>query len=210
MRSLQAASIISVVLHRSLLLSTRPFLSDIEKKWIAFQILTGLRDASKKKVSHGDVKSENILVTSWTWVYITDFSSFKPTYLPLDNPSDFAYFYDTSGRRNCYIAPERFYTADKQGDAIKRSQGAESFGAGRGDGSRKEGKVTEAMDVFSVGCVLAELFLEGTPLFTLSQLFKYRAGEHDVDSQLAPLESEVQVCPHTRTTNMPRTYSRSP
>lgn len=132
-------------------------------------------------------------MTSWTWVYITDFSSFKPTHLPLDNPSDFAYFYDTSGRRNCYIAPERFYSSDKSGDAVKKSQGTDSFGPG----SRKEGKVTEAMDVFSTGCVLAELFLEGTPLFTLSQLFKYRAGENDVDSQLSPLDDEVKVCLHT-------------
>lgn len=28
-------------------------------------------------------------------------------------------------------------------------------------------------------CVIAELFLEGTPLFSLSQLFKYRKGEFD-------------------------------
>ena len=30
-----------------------------------------------------------------------------------------------------------------------------------------------------LSCVIAELFLEGTPLFTLSQLFKYRKGEFD-------------------------------
>lgn len=31
--------------------STRPFLSTIEKKWIAFQILVGLRDARNRNVS---------------------------------------------------------------------------------------------------------------------------------------------------------------
>lgn len=35
------------------------------------------------------------------------------------------------------------------------------------------------MDMFSLGCVIAELFLEGTPLFSLSQMFKYRKGEYD-------------------------------
>ncbi|EJD02926.1 uncharacterized protein FOMMEDRAFT_123012 [Fomitiporia mediterranea MF3/22] len=172
-------------------ISTRPFLTTIEKKWIAFQILTGLRDARKKKVSHGDVKSENILVTSWNWVYITDFSSFKPTYLPLDNPSDFAYFYDTSGRRNCYIAPERFYTTEKMPDALKRSQAIDDSTSTRVESSKKEGKVTESMDVFSAGCVLAELFLEGTPLFTLSQLFKYRQGDFDFDQHLSPIEEDT-------------------
>ena len=107
---------------------------------------------------HGDIKTENTLVTSWNWLYLTDFSSsFKRTYLPEDNPADFSYFFDTSGRRTCYVAPERF------------------LGAGEKEDSRG---VTWAMDIFSVGCVIAELFLEA-PIFSLSQLFKYRKGEYD-------------------------------
>jgi phosphoinositide-3-kinase regulatory subunit 4 len=48
------------------------------------------------------------MVTSWQSLYLTDFASFKPVDLPADNPADFAYFFDTSGKRKCYIAPERF------------------------------------------------------------------------------------------------------
>jgi phosphoinositide-3-kinase, regulatory subunit 4 len=167
--------------------STRPFLSLIEKKWITFQVLTALRDARNRKVSHGDIKSENILVTSWNWVYLSDFSaSFKPTYLPLDDPSVFSYFFDTSGRRTCYIAPERFYTASSNPEinAKKLSIAMED------NDDKRDGKLTEAMDCFSLGCVIAELFLEGTALFTLSQLFKYRAGEYSVDSHLSAIEDE--------------------
>jgi len=29
---------------------------------------------------------------------------------PEDNPADFSYFFDSSGRRICYIAPERFFS----------------------------------------------------------------------------------------------------
>ncbi|OBZ66825.1 putative serine/threonine-protein kinase VPS15 [Grifola frondosa] len=167
-------------------ISTRPFLSMVEKKWIAFQLLNALRDARNRKISHGDIKSENILVTSWNWVYVSDFASFKPTYLPLDDPSDFSFFFDTSGRRTCYIAPERFYTATDNPDiSAKKSRLATDDGEGR-----RDGKVTEAMDCFSVGCVIAELFLEGAPLFTLSQLFKYREGELNVDSQLSAIDDE--------------------
>lgn len=50
-------------------------------------------------VCHGDIKLENIMITSWNWVLLTDFASFKPTYLPEDNPADFSYFFDTSRRR---------------------------------------------------------------------------------------------------------------
>lgn len=51
------------------------------------------------------------MVTSWLWVLLTDIASFKPTFLPEDNPADFNYFFDTSKRRICYLAPERFVKA---------------------------------------------------------------------------------------------------
>ena len=175
--------------------STRPFLSPIEKKWIAFQLLTALRDARNRKLSHGDIKSENILVTSWNWVYLTDFASYKPTYLPLDDPSDFSFYFDLSGRRTCYLAPERFYTERENPELSRRKERAVVMEEMEGTGKR-DGRVTEAMDVFSAGCVIAELFLEGAPLFTLSQLFKYREGEYKVDGHLAAIEDEgVQVSP---------------
>lgn len=89
-------------------ISTRPFLNNIEKRWIAFQILTAVDQAHKSGVRHGDIKTENVMVTNWNWVLLTDFASFKPTYLPEDNPADFNYFFDSSRRRTCYIAPECF------------------------------------------------------------------------------------------------------
>lgn len=35
-----------------------------------------------RQVYHGDIKTENVLVTSWNWVFLVDFASYKPTYLP--------------------------------------------------------------------------------------------------------------------------------
>jgi phosphoinositide-3-kinase regulatory subunit 4 len=89
-------------------LSTRPFLTLAEKKWLAFQLLLAVEQAHGVGVCHGDIKLENIMVTSWSWLTLTDFASFKPVLLPEDNPADFSYFFDTSRRRTCYIAPERF------------------------------------------------------------------------------------------------------
>lgn len=138
-------------------MSTRPFLEDIEKKWLSFQLLCAVRDCHARNVYHGDIKTENLLVTSWNWLYLTDFSSsFKPTYLPEDNPADFSFYFDTSSRRTCYIAPERFTTANS---------------------GEQQGGINWAMDIFSVGCAIAEIFLEG-PIFNLSQIFKYRAREY--------------------------------
>jgi phosphoinositide-3-kinase, regulatory subunit 4 len=127
-------------------------------------------------------------VTSWNWIYLSDFASFKPTYLPLDDPSDFSFFFDTSGRRTCYIAPERFYTAAQNPEISAKKTKLASEDGVAGEGAKRDGRVTEAMDCFSVGCVIAELFLEGAPLFSLSQLFKYRQGEYAVEGSLSSIE----------------------
>ncbi|KAL9931457.1 hypothetical protein V8E36_009622 [Tilletia maclaganii] len=222
-------------------ISTRPFLSIIEKKWITYQLIHAMRDARAAKVAHGDLKCENILVTSSLSVYITDFAAaFKPVYLPLDDPADFSFFYDTSGRRACYIAPERFFEADseiaqqrlrnKQNANAKAAKAnsstsnaaganpaagkgtnpamnsgatksqqvystdstsitssgdpyAEIFGAGQ-----KDGKVTQAMDIFSLGCVIAELWRDGKATFNLSQLYKYREKQLDIGPALDEIE----------------------
>ena len=37
-------------------------------------------------ICHGDINPENIMVTSWNWVVWTDFSPFKPTMIPEDDP----------------------------------------------------------------------------------------------------------------------------
>ncbi|KAH9874442.1 hypothetical protein IAQ61_003631 [Plenodomus lingam] len=177
-------------IHSSLYdrLSTRPFLEDIEKKWLSFQLLCAVRDCHARNIHHGDIKTENVLVTSWNWLYLTDFSSsYKPAHLPEDNPADFSFYFDLSGRRTCYLAPERFLAAGQQPEG--------------------EGNVNWAMDIFSVGCVIAELFLEA-PIFSLSQLFKYRQGEYNPEhSHLNKIQDSnirelimhmIQVDPNSR------------
>lgn len=139
-------------------ISTRPFLESIEKLWITYQMLKGLEHCHANKVCHGDIKSENVLVTSWNWIYLSDFAPYKPAYLPENDPASFSFFFDTSQRRTCYVAPERFLS--------------------HGEGEINQGKLTGAMDIFSMGCVIAELFLEGSPIFTLAQLYKYKKGEY--------------------------------
>ena len=193
--------------------STRPFLAPIEKLWISYQMLRGMCEAAERGVHHGDLKGDNVMLTTALDVYVTDFaSSFKPTYLPLDDPSDFTLFFDTSGRRTCYVAPERFYESladlpqpadrgaraagarrprgahrrvDSVADALASEPYLEALGLGRPNGA-----VTEAMDVFSAGCVLAEIWRDGAPTFTLSTLFRYRAGELDIAPMLAEIPDE--------------------
>ena len=105
-------------------------------------MIAAVAQSHEQGVCHGDIKCENVLLTSWNYAYLSDFASFKKTYLPADNPADFSFFFDTGSRRRCYLAPERFYDA---GCVPVEGEG---------------GPLQPAMDVFSLGCVIAELFLE--------------------------------------------------
>uniref|UniRef100_A0A669B8K3 non-specific serine/threonine protein kinase n=1 Tax=Oreochromis niloticus TaxID=8128 RepID=A0A669B8K3_ORENI len=166
-------------------ISTRPFLNNVEKRWLAFQILNAVDQAHKAGVRHGDIKTENVMVTSWNWVLLTDFASFKPTYLPEDNPADFNYFFDTSRRRTCYIAPERF--VDGSMFTTESDQNTPLVDL-TNNNQRSRGELKQAMDIFSAGCVIAELFTEGVPLFDLSQLLAYRKGHFQTEQVLMKIE----------------------
>jgi len=156
-------------------ISTRPFLTDMEKVWISYQLIYAMHASHAQNIAHGDLKCENVLITSSLTAYVTDFaSSFKPTYLPLDDPTDFSLFFDSSGRRICHIAPERFYESvtelpagpissrtqpkdiENMSEVLTYEPYLEILGLGR-----PNGRITEAMDVFSLGCVLAELWRDG-------------------------------------------------
>ncbi|CAF89108.1 unnamed protein product, partial [Tetraodon nigroviridis] len=136
-------------------------------------------------VRHGDIKTENVMVTSWNWVLLTDFASFKPTYLPEDNPADFNYFFDTSRRRTCYIAPERFVDGSMFASESDQSTPLVDLSSSN---QRSRGELRQAMDIFSAGCVIAELFTEGVPLFDLSQLLAYRRGLFQTEQVLLKIE----------------------
>ncbi|XP_041040975.1 phosphoinositide 3-kinase regulatory subunit 4 [Carcharodon carcharias] len=170
-------------------ISTRPFLGNTEKRWVAFQLLNALEQAHRAGVRHGDIKTENVMVTSWNWVLLTDFASFKPTYLPEDNPADFNYFFDTSRRRTCYIAPERFVDGTMFSTELEAARDPTTPLVDlTHNNQRTRGELKPAMDIFSAGCVIAELFTEGVPMFDLSQLLAYRNGHFSHEQVLNKIE----------------------
>lgn len=110
---------------------------------------------------HGDIKPENILVTSFNQVYLTDLVCYKPSYIRSDVLQEFNYYFgELDNNKRCYVAPERF-----------REQFADNL--------EHYDNLQKPMDVFSLGCVIAEIFMEGAVLFDRAKLFSYRRGEYD-------------------------------
>ena len=100
------------------------------------------------------------MVTSWNWILLTDLASIKPVFLPVDNPADFNYFFDTSRRRMCYLAPERFVDISSMNPELlnassssdeNKHESASPILPMQGFLIAHQFELTEAMDIFSVG-----------------------------------------------------------
>ncbi|KAJ1353124.1 hypothetical protein KIN20_009686 [Parelaphostrongylus tenuis] len=123
-----------------------------------------LAQCQKANVCHGDLKSQNVLISSWNWLQITDFAPYKPTYLPHDNPSSFTFFFDTSRHQHCYLAPERFLSSVDYEINHKEKGDEWLFGS-----------LEHSMDLFAAGCVVYELLHEsGKPPFSYGELCNYK------------------------------------
>uniref|UniRef100_A0A7S1FIY7 non-specific serine/threonine protein kinase n=1 Tax=Noctiluca scintillans TaxID=2966 RepID=A0A7S1FIY7_NOCSC len=153
---------------------TRPFFSEMTKQWVAFQVLCSVCQAHSVGIAHGDLKSENIFVSSWSHVVLTDFAHFKPLFLPDDDPSEFSFYFESDlNRRRCYLAPERFDASAHTGSVMSERFSQELI----------------AMDIFSTGCVLAELFLDGQTLMDLPELLRYRSNQLDLRAKLSGIKN---------------------
>ena len=164
---MKAAFVVRTYFRHSLQdrLMTRPFLTRENKMWLSYQLLRAVQETHAAHVPHGDLKVSNVMVTSLGWLYITDLAPFKPSHI---TPADFSYFFDTAENRHCNLAPERFLS-DEEGHLLTE---------------KLTEPVTEKMDVFGVGCAVAQLFLGGAVLFKLDQLLAYKNGNYDPEARL--------------------------
>jgi phosphoinositide-3-kinase regulatory subunit 4 len=92
-------------------------------------------------LTHGNIKPENILVNSYNWVFLSDIATNKPILCKDDNLEIYNKFFgELSNNNRCYLAPERW-----------RSMGESS----------KPSELHPSSDIFSMGCVIAEILMEG-------------------------------------------------
>ena len=149
--------------------------SEIEKKWICFQLLQGLNQIHSKLKCHGDIKPENILISSKLSVFLSDISVYKPVYLIIENLQLYNnYFYSNSVDRACYLAPERF---------VHNLNGIDK---------NKINELNKEMDIFSLGIVFAEIFLDRQSIFTQNDIINYKNKKIDLKEKLNDI-SDINV-----------------
>jgi len=45
-----------------------------DKMWLSFQLLCAVHQFHSESIYHGDIKPQNIMITSWNWLFITYFN----------------------------------------------------------------------------------------------------------------------------------------
>ena len=70
-----------------------PLLTDLDKLWLSFQLICAVVQTHENNLYHGDIKTDNVVLTSWNWLLLVDFAPYKPIYLPSENLGDYTFFF---------------------------------------------------------------------------------------------------------------------
>jgi phosphoinositide-3-kinase regulatory subunit 4 len=85
-----------------------PYLTVLEKKWISFQLIYALTQIHNKGLCHGNIKLENVLLTSSSSIFLGDIAPYVPAYIQQDDVGSLTYYFGiNSSVKPCYLAPER-------------------------------------------------------------------------------------------------------
>ena len=145
----------------------QPMLDPSEKLFVFFQIAKAMKSLHDCGLSHGDLKPNNIFVGRNLMTYITDPAPFKP--LIVEQPHIFNHYFVTDSGSGCYLAPERTSLYSNEEVNLVYS------------------------DYFSLGCILAFIYLNGHHLFNFNSLIQYKNGNFDLDKALVTIEDKQVV-----------------
>ena len=169
-----------------------PYLTYTEKLFIIFQLLFAVSELHERGIVHGDIKLENIMLTSNGSVFLVDIASYKPGYIPMDDSTAYTFYFGSAKQslKTCNLAPERLVESkdSKLSSPLKAQQKKPS------------------MDIFSLGCVITELLLEEY-LFDYTKLLEYKNAKMDISKTLLKIKDDnlrlvisrmLEIDPHSR------------
>eukprot|EP00924_Labyrinthula_sp_SR-Ha-C_P008255 snap_masked-scaffold_11-processed-gene-7.44-mRNA-1 protein AED:0.34 eAED:0.34 QI:113/0.5/0.33/1/1/1/3/0/1557 len=158
-------------------LYTQPFLSFDEKLFVCYQIVKALEQLKSMNISHGSLHPNNIMLSSYNWVIVTDFSCYlKSTYTSNRQINQISrmgitkYGKYEGNNEACYMAPERFHSFEQ---ALTNTESMSVLSNLASSDDEAEGsentidhskyrsvdrRIKLAMDIFSAGCVFYDIF----------------------------------------------------
>ena len=166
-------------------LHQRPYLNACQRLFLAYQVLKGVEEMHMRfGVPHGDVKAQNVMITSTGWAYLVDPAPYKPAFLEAKNPLTFELYYDNTETRDCCIAPERFVEGPNPSSSeAASSANPSSVGA--------TGGITQNHEIFSAGCIVAQLLCDRA-IFKLTNVLDLRAAK-SVDAARELLRERLET-----------------
>ncbi|KAL7575242.1 hypothetical protein ACA910_018723 [Epithemia clementina (nom. ined.)] len=186
-------------------LINRPWLDATEKLFLIHQLLLAVQSLHDVGLVHGTLTTQNIGTTSLGWLVLLDVmpsgnhlttttnnsttatanhqpypaSSFRPVMLPHNDPTEYLYCFSN---KKCYLAPERFEEEPNKHNNNHNNSSRSTNHHSALSSPPPATFLTPAMDIFSLGCCLVELILNGEACFDLGQLLEYRktvVGNHN-------------------------------
>ena len=134
--------------------------------------MTAVYNLHQLELYHGAISSSNVLLTTWNHAFLADFSWFAPNYIYEDLLGDIHYYYP-SATWKCNLAPEKFISRDSKETSSLQWSNEDIIQM-----SAETIANLQKMDIFSLGCVIAELMLDGSSLFSYKELLDYRRGNY--------------------------------
>jgi len=145
-----------------------PLLAYIDKLWLSFQLICAVFQIHSEGHYHGDINTNNVLLTSWNWLFISDFAPYKSIHFSSEDIGEYQFFFGDNNDKS-YIAPEKLVPPESMFTSASLEE-------------------MQAMDIFSLGCVLAKIFLTENELFNLANLQSYKKGFYDPKKVLSTIE----------------------
>ena len=149
----------------------QPRLERFEKLWICFQVAQSMLSLDAAGMTHGDIKPNNIYVLGNLETVLLDIAPFKPRWIDSDRPHLFYHFFSSNVAAGYYMAPERLFVRYGEGSSVDMA----------------------AADIFSFGCVMAFVFLDGEDLFDMTKIRDYWDGKFDLRKALEKIEDPTVI-----------------
>lgn len=201
------------------LLNRQPPLEPFEQLFLFYQIFSKVVNLHSIGLAHGDLKPDNIFLSGEDLdAVIVDPAPFKPIIIQQSHLHLFYHYFTTNSNSGCYLAPERIAgiirkQRKNRKHSIISNSSTDVFNYSENDDESIEKDFEhdfeyddsdddivdpnsidlKMADIFSLGCIIAFVYLNGQHLFNIAKLHQYASDKYDIRQALAPITDKYII-----------------